>query len=91
MHNRVEIAEEPIPIQEERPAVRQMEKNAITVAKSDIFQNTASPKQRQNNRSTGSILITSLPKDIRYQNIRYQVILTMSSPLTFMINRNNHK
>ena len=50
-----------------------------------------SPKQSQNNRSTGSILITSLPKNIRYQNIRYQVILTMSSPLTFMINRNNHK
>ena len=44
VHNRVEIAEEPIPIQEERPAVPQVEKNAITVAKSDIFQNTASPK-----------------------------------------------
>ena len=41
----------------------------ITVAKSDIFQNTASPKQSQNNRSTGSILITSLPKNIRYRNI----------------------
>ena len=58
VHNRVEIAEEPIPIQEERPAVPQVAKNAITAAKSDISQNTASLKQSQNNKSTGSILIT---------------------------------
>ena len=50
VHNRVEIAEEPIPIKEERPAFPQVEMNAITVAKSDIFQNTASPQQSQNNR-----------------------------------------
>ena len=50
MHNRVEIAEDPIPIQEERQAVPQVGKNALTVAKSDIFQNTASPKQSQNKK-----------------------------------------